>query len=185
VTSYPEAVRTAVLVVILVSIVSTVASADDTTRIRMRRHGEAQAEPWLHLDATTLDSARAEGGLIDGRAAILDLGPRTRLAAEASWWQTGLAPSMFAEDLGVSGWRASAELSYDLGPFRIGMNASMSRNGDNSHRMIGLFAFRTFRLSRWMHAWIMVGVAYEQWDVGRQPPLGGTRVGLSLGTTFR
>jgi hypothetical protein len=164
---------------------STVASADDTTSIRVRRLGEAQAEPWLHLDATVLDRAGAEGGLMDGRAAMLDLGPRARIAAEATWWQTGLAPSMFAEDLGVNGWRASAELSYDLGPFRVGMNASMSQHGDSSHRMVGLFAYRTFRLSRWMHAWIMLGVAYEQWDRGGQAPSRGTHVGLSLGTTFR
>jgi hypothetical protein len=117
---------------------------------------------------------------------LLDLGPRARLVAEGKWWQTGLAPSMFAEDLRLHGWRASAELSYDLGPFRVGVNASMERVGDSSHRMVGLFAFRTFRLSRWMHAWIVFGVSFEQW-AGTGPNAGkqGLNVGLSLGTTFR
>ena len=168
-----------------VLLVAQTASADDATSIRVRRLGEAQPEPWLHLDATMLDRAEAEGGISDGRAMQLDLGPRARFAAEGKWWQTGLAPSMFAEDLQINGWRASAELSYDLGPFRVGMNASLSQTGDSSHRMIGLFAYRTFRLSRWMHAWIMLGVAYEQWDRGASAPRQGMHVGLSLGTTFR
>ena len=175
--------RIAVLSVLL--LLSSVVSADEVTSIRVHRHGEAQTEPLLHLDGVTFDRAEAEGGLVDGRTAILDLAPRARLGAEASWWQTGLSPSMFAEDLQISGWRASAELSYDLGPFRVGVNASLERDGDSSHRMVGLFAYRTFRLSRWMHAWIVLGVALEQWDGPGLPRRQGTYAGLTLGTTFR
>jgi len=164
-------------------LVSSVAAADPT--IRVRRHGEAQPEPWLHLDATIVDSGAAEGGLVDGRAVLVEVGPRARLSAEGKWWQTGLAPSMFAEDLEHHAWRASAELSYDLGPFRVGLNASIGREGDSTHRMVGLFAYRTFRLSRWMHAWIVFGVAYEQWDGVGPGPRRGLNTGLSLGTTFR
>jgi hypothetical protein len=154
-------------------------------RLRVHRLDEAQAEPWLHLDATRILSPDTEGATVDGQVALLDLGPRARVAVEGKWWQSGLAPSRFAEDLQTNGWRASAELSYDLGPFRIGLNASMGRIGDSSHRMIGLFAYRTFRLSRWMRAWIVLGVAYEQWDVGSGPRGGGVTMGLTLGTTFR
>ncbi|HEY5924571.1 MAG TPA: hypothetical protein VIV11_22990 [Kofleriaceae bacterium] len=168
--------RTWVLSLVLAS---SVASADDTT-IRMRRHGEAATEPWLHLDAIMPNPADAEGGLMDGRAVRLDLGPRARFSAEGKWWQSGLAPSMFAEDLHSHGYRAAAELSYDLGPFHVGVNASMGRVGDSTQRMVGLFAFRTFRLSRWMHAWITFGVAFEQTG-SRQ----GTTIGLTFGTTFR
>jgi hypothetical protein len=167
-------------------VASSVASADDGASIRLRRVGEARTQSWLHLDATTIDRADAEGGIVDSRAALLDLGPRTRLAAEGKWWQSGLAPSRFAEDLRNYAWRVSAEISYDLGPFRIGVDASMERVGDSTHRMVGLFAYRTFRLSRWMHAWIAVGVSFERWDdAAPRGTLQGASVGLSVGTTFR
>lgn len=182
--------RRCVWSVLVVAVAASAAAADDGTSIRMRRLGETQTEPLLHLDATMPDRADAEGGIMDGRAAVLDLGPRARLAAEGKWWQTGLAPSMFSEDLPFSGWRAGAELTYDLGPFRVGVNAAMTRErdqaGDSTHRMVGLFAYRTFRLSRWMHAWIVFGVALEQWSgTAFQRPQQGVNVGLSVGTTFR
>lgn len=164
---------------------SSVAFADETT-IRMRRLEEPLEEPLLHLDATTLDPTNAEGGIVDGRSALLDLGPRARLAVEGTWWQSGLAPSRFATDLPIHGWRAAAELSYDLGPFSVGVNASMTRFGDSSHRMVGLFAYRTFRLSRWMHAWIVLGIAAEEWQTAGVPSTKqGVTTGLTLGTTFR
>jgi hypothetical protein len=166
----------------LVLLASSAVSADDLgTAIRVRHADDEPTEPRLHLDATTLDRANAEGGIVDGRSVLFALGPRARFAAEGRWWQSGLASSM----LQAHGWRAGAELSYDLGPFRVGLNASLTRAEDGSHRMVGLFAYRTFRLSHWMHAWIVLGVAYEQWQgigvAGRQ----GTTVGLALGTTFR
>lgn len=174
--------RTWVLPILLAS---SVAFADETT-IRMRRHAEDPAEPLLHLDTATPNPADAEGGIVDGRATILDLGRRARIGVEGTWWQTGLAPSMFSEDLRNHGWRASAELSYDLGPFRVGINASLTRDAESTHRMVGLFAYRTFRLSRWMTAWIVLGLALEQWDdAGETTPKQGVNMGLTIGTTFR
>ena len=171
--------------VTLLLLACSAAHADDTTSIRMRDRSAVDSEPLLQLDIIPL-SANAEGGMMDSRAASIELGPRARLAAEGRWWQSGLAPSMFAEDLQVHGWRVGAELSYDLGPFRVGVNASLDRVGSSSHRAVGLFAYRTFRLSRWMHAWIMVGISYEQWaGTGTLPPRSGVTTGLSLGTTFR
>jgi hypothetical protein len=161
---------------------SSVAAADDGA-LRLRELGPDRAEPWLHLDATMLDPTVAEGGNVDRRGVVLDLG-RMRWAAAGMWWQTGLSPSIVATDLTVHGWRAAAELSYDLGPFRVGVNASLQREGDFSHRVVGLFAYRTFRLSRWMHAWIVLGLAFDQLKgdgLARQ----GVTAGLSLGTTFR
>jgi hypothetical protein len=157
----------------------------DEPSLHMRARDDGSSEPLLHLDVTPL-SAEAEGGLIDGRAAVFELGPRARFVAQGRWWQSGLAPSMFATDLPVHGWRAAGELSYDLGPFRVGVNASLDRVGTSTHRAVGLFAYRTFRLSRWMRAWIVLGISYEQWaGVGTLGPRQGVTTGLSVGTTFR
>ena len=171
----------------LALLTSTAASADDSdTTIHAPLPDEQLPGAWLHLDVTKLDPTSAAGGIVERRSALLTLGPRVRLAAEGKWWQTGLAPSMFATDLSDHGWRAGAELSYDLGPFRVGLDASMTRTVDGSHRMVGLFAYRTFRLSRWMHAWIVLGIAFEKWQgLGVADSRQGMTVGLALGTTFR
>ena len=94
-----------------------------------------------------------------------------------------LPPSMFDTEQLVQGWRAG-ELSYDVGLFRIGVSAAMTHDGDLEQRRIGLFAYRTFRLSRWMHAWVMLGIAFEQTQIGPGARQGVT-TGLWLGTTFR
>jgi hypothetical protein len=171
-------VRTCAVIALLLPVL---ADADPT--IRAHHVTEEEPGPLLHLDTVLLDESA--GGVADGRQAVLDIGPRARLAAEGKWWVTGLAPSIFAEDLDMNGWRASAELSYDLGPFSVGLNGSMGKTGDLSHRMVGLFAFRKFRLSKWMHAWIVLGVSFEQWNQPGAPARSGTNVGLSIGTTFR
>ena len=162
-------------------VVSTLAYADDTTSIRVRRLESPQGEPLLHL---TPLAAGAEGGLVDSEAILLAIGPRARLAAEGRWWQSGLAPSMFSTDLENHGWRAAAELSYDLGPFSVGVNASMTKDGDSSHRAVGLFAFRRFRFSRWTQLWILLGVSYEQFQLSNGAQ-SGANVGLKIGGTFR
>lgn len=157
-------------------LVSSVASADGTA-LHVRQLGEDEAEPLLHLDATMFDPIVAPGAVVERRAAVLELGPRVDMAAEGAWWQS---------DLPGPGWRAAGELSYDLGPFRIGVNAAMTRDGDSTHRLVGLFAYRTFRLSHWMHAWIVLGLAFEQWQVDGLPGARqGVTAGLTVGTTFR
>ena len=174
----------------LLVLVPSVAAADEDNGkpgIRVRRlDAPPTDEPLLHLDPNLFDTASAEGGVVAGQSAVIDLGPRARFAAQGTWWQTGLSPSMFAEDLTLHGWQAAGELSYDLGWFRIGINASLGRYGDLSHRMVGLFAYKTFRLSRWMNAWIALGLGWEQWSTpALAAPRQGTTVGLSIGTTFR
>jgi len=170
-------------------LVSSLAEArdDDPASIHLRRLDEqSHDEPLLHLDGALLDRAAAEGVTVDARALTLELGPRARLAAQGASWQTGSSPSMSADGLRLHGWQAAGELSYDLGPFRVGVNASLGRTGDLSHRMVGLFAYRTFKLSRWMTAWITLGLSWEQWDTPAiASPRPGTSLGLSLGTTFR
>jgi hypothetical protein len=169
-----------------VLLTSATAFADDGGAIRVRLTREATPDqPLLHLDGVLLDPTIGEGVVSERQGIVVELGPRARLAAEGQWWQTGLAPSMFADDLRLHGFRAGGELTYDLGPFSIGANASITRDPDGTRRMIGLFAFKTFHLSRWMHAWIMFGVALEQIDGDHAPPRQGMNIGLSLGTTFR
>src|SRR5690348_4301589 len=80
-----------------------------TTSIRVRRLTELPPEGFLHLDALRPTAALGAGGIVDGRAIAIDLGPRARLSAEGTWWQTGLSPSVFAEDLRDHGWRTAAE----------------------------------------------------------------------------
>jgi hypothetical protein len=163
-------------------VISTLAHADDTTRIRVRRLESTPGEPLLRLTPLAAD---AEGGLLDRKTTLVDIGPRTRLAVEGTWWQSGLAPSMFSTDLEKHGWRAAAELSYDLGPFSVGVNASLTREGDSSHRAVGLFAFRKFRFSRWTQLWIVLGVSYEEFQLSNGTSQNGTSVGLRIGGTFR
>lgn len=148
--------------------------------IRVRHLEAPPAEPLLHLDPTR---AEAEGGLVERQTTLIEVGPRARLATETQWWKTGLAPSMFEPDLVTSGWRAAAELSYDLGPFSVGVNASLTHDGATSHRAVGLFAFRTFRLSRWTKLWIILGLSYEQLEGATTAS--GASAGLRIGGTFR
>ena len=160
-----------------------VASADDGS-LHVRMHAEQDPGPLLHLDATLLDPSL--GSITsDHQGVELSLGPRARFAAEGTWWQSGLSPSAFAIDIHDRGWRAGAELSYDLGWFSIGASVSLTQDITGTHRLAGLFAYKRFNLSRWMHAWIALGLSFEQWDQPGQPPRSGTTLGLSLGTTFR
>ncbi|MBX3157514.1 MAG: hypothetical protein KF773_16185 [Deltaproteobacteria bacterium] len=165
-------------------LVASTASADEGS-IRVRQLTEPSTEPLLHLDATLLDPANAEGGISDGRALAVDLGS-LRFATAGSWWRTGQAPSPFVIDLRDRGWRAAAELSYELGPFRVGANASSIRTVDSSRQTVGLFVHRTFHVSRWVRPWITLGLGWERGQLDGEPrPRQGPTIGISVGTTFR
>jgi hypothetical protein len=177
--------RTWVLLVVVVAAGNARADDDLGLSLRMRKVSEVEpGEPLLHLDTATPLAADAEGGIMDRDGTVLDIG-RLRISGEGRWWQSGLAPSMFADDLPTGGWRAAGELSYDLGWVRVGANTSYGRNSNTvTHKTTGLFVAKNFRLSRWMKAWIMLGFANEQWQLGDQVQRGRS-IGLSLGTTFR
>src|SRR5689334_6113958 len=116
--------------------VSSLAEArdDDPTSIHMRPLAEQSHDgPLPNPRGRLLDPPAAEAFIVDARALSLELGPRARMVAQGSWWKTGRSPSMFADDLPLGGWQAAGELSYDLGPFRVGVNASLGRTGDLSH----------------------------------------------------
>ena len=163
-------------------LLARVASADDgSLHVRML-HEQPDDGPLLHLDGVLIDPAM--GNPSETHGVQLAIGPRARFAAQGTSWQAGLSPDD-AIDAHDHGFRGAAELSYDLGWFSLGANVSLTSDITGTHRTAGLFAFRKFRLSRWMHAWIALGLSFDSYDSPNAPPRSGTTLGLSLGTTFR
>jgi len=163
-------------------LVAKVASADDgSLHVRML-HEQPDDEPVLHVDPTLIDPSI--GNASETQSVQLAIGPRARFAAQGTSWVAGLSPDD-AIDAHDHGYRGAAELSYDLGWFSIGANVSLTDDITGSHRTAGLFAFKKFRLSRWMHAWIAIGLSFDRYDDTRGVPRSGTTLGISLGTTFR
>jgi hypothetical protein len=170
------------------------AYADETSGItaNARHRWEHQQEPLLHLDEILPVNAEGVGARTERETHVLDLGPRARMALESEWWKSTLTPQLFGPDVDdiARGWHATYELSYDLGWFRLGANLSVgevdTRYERGMYQILGVSAYRTFRISRWMLAWISVGVWRQQW-FGAPPPgeSNSTTVGLSLGATFR
>ena len=73
-----------------------------------------------------------------------------RTITVSGWPQEGMLAS---EVMGAVRPALDAAERPDGLKFRVGVNASLTREGDGTHRAVGLFAYRTFRLSRWMHRW--------------------------------
>ncbi len=149
--------------------------------------------PLLHLDFILPANTEGLGATTEREAYVLELGSSARLAVQGEWWKSTLSPqALQPDDLDdVSrGWRASYELSYDLGPFRLGGSMTLGhvdgRFERGTYRAVGVSASRTLRLSRWMLAWISLGVGRQQW-LGAPPPgeANRTTVMLRIGTTFR
>lgn len=174
-------------------VAADVADVDDDAAVTGSRERWASPEPQLHLDFVPPVNAEGPGASARHRTGVWDLGPRARLAVQGDWWKAPLTPQVPGpddfDDLTL-GWQAATELSYDLGPFRIGANLAVGhvdgRFERGTYQIVGVAIFRTFELSRWMHAWISLGVGRQQW-VGSPPPgeADATVIGLSIGTTFR
>ncbi len=85
---------------------------------------------------------------------------------------------------------ATARLSVDLGPVELEVTGSVvdldTILGRGRYVDTGLAITKTRRLSRWMTAWISLGVGLRQW-VGTVPDgeSNGGQVTLTVGTTFR
>ena len=151
---------------------------------------EQQHEPILHVELIPALATEGLGGTTERATHVIDLGANVRLVGESEWWKASLTPGQ-ENDAVSRGWRASYELSYDLGLFRIGASVGMghvdSRFERGTYRVVGISASRTFRLSRWMLAWISLGVGQQKWFGGTPPPAeaDATTATLSIGTTFR
>ncbi len=151
-----------------------------------------QEGPLLHLDYVPPSGVEGIGGTLQHETTVIDVTRRLRIVGDGSWWKASLSPQPLGSEIDelAQGWRASYELSYDLGPFRIGASVAAghvdSRYERGTYRIVGVSAYRTVRLSRWMLAWISLGVGRQQW-FGQPPPgeSNATFVGLTLGTTFR
>jgi len=182
------------LAVVALVAMSNVAMADgDGITVRVPERWEQDSGPQLHLDYVTRDATEGPASTHERKTTIYELGPLARVVAQGDWWSSMSGPDLTgAHDLEVTarGWRAGLELSHDFGWFRLGVNVAMGHvdspleRGD--YRMIGISLFRTFRLSRWMQAWISLTAGYQQW-LGTPPPgqqSAGT-IMLGFGTTFR
>jgi hypothetical protein len=145
--------------------------------------------PLLHLDAFSPLNAESSA-VADHAMSRLDLGRGVRVTAEGTWRSSALTSPLSELDGTVRGWSAASELSYAVGPFRLGARAGAGyvdhRFERGSYRFAGVSVSRTFRLSRWMLAWISLGIGFKQWS-GAPPPgeSNGAALELTVGTTFR
>jgi len=155
------------------------------TRLRLQHTDE----PLLHIDHVPPLTAEA-GATTERTTSILELGKGVRLAAEGTWWSAAQRSPLSGLDDLAHGWRAASELSYDVGPVRIGIHAGAgqvdSRFERGNYHFAGASASRTFQISRWMRAWISLGLGFQRWS-GAPPPgeANSASLQLSVGTTFR
>jgi hypothetical protein len=174
---------------------TAVATADDDTpsiTVRSERFVRDE-EPLLRLDYEPSVASQSPGAAVDGDAIAIDLGRYVRVSGEGEWWQSSPPAPFFgpAVDDAARGWRAGGHLSVDLGLFRVGASVAYGhvdgRYQRGTYRVVGISAYRTFRLSRWMLAWIALGLGKQTWLGGDAPPgeRNQTTATLSIGTTFR
>jgi hypothetical protein len=158
------------------------------------REGGALLEPGprLELDPVLPPLLQGLGATEEADRAELRIGADTRVLLEGVRWIHDDAAALPHVDLPARGWRAAVRLSHDLGFARVEAGASLnevdSRFGSGRYVDLGLSIRRTFRLSRWMTAWISLGVGRRRWLGAGQPPAGesdATEVMLRVGTTFR
>jgi hypothetical protein len=181
---------------ILVSGLGLVAGAppvrgDDGLEVRARSE-LLDPGPRLELDPVLPPLLVGLGATAQVDRTELRIGADTRVVLEGVRWIHDDAAALPHVDLPARGWRAAVRLSRDLGFAHLEAGASLdevdSRFGSGRHVDLGLSIRRTFRLSRWMTAWISLGVGRRRW-LGDEPPPAGesdaTSVMLRVGTTFR
>lgn len=163
---------------------------DDGTEISLRASPRLELPDGPLLQHDWAPRWQAAGAAVDHEARIVDLGRGVRLAAEGKWWTTEPLSPLSGLDGNQHAWRTAYELSYDLGPFRLGAHVGAGqldgRFERGSYRFAGMTVTRTLRLSPWMLAWISLSAGLEQWS-GLPAPAraSSTEVKLTVGTTFR
>lgn len=173
----------------LVLLVARIAHADEATEL----HEDSTVPEALtrdpHAPLLSLDPflrSNVEGFEADVKTERKDfaLGPNTRARIESEAWTNPM--------LGGAGWGATARLAYNFHGLQFGFEAGYHRvDGQLTHggyRFLGFSIAKTFKLSKWMTAWISLTVGQRQWLGDRGPPTGETNdtsAMLSIGTTFR
>lgn len=163
--------------------VAASAHADDGLALHAAPHDrEPDTGPLLTLDPVLTSRFETLHADEDTTTARIPLGHHlTAVLANTDWSNT---------DIVEKGWRSSAELRFDRGNWHLSAlgawNGVDGRFGGGRYTDLGVSLARTFRLSRWMTAWIALSLVQRRWlDV---PPPGegnGTTFMLSVGTTFR
>jgi hypothetical protein len=176
--------------VALVLLVAAPAHADDA--LSARAHAE-QTTPLLVFDPLPPPALHGATAIEAHDDTTYQFDARTSLALAGTHWSASEMldhPEHTAFDLPARGWGASARLRRTIGSFVLEAGGAYdhvdSRYGSGSYVDLGLALTRYFHLSRWMTAWISIGIGNRIW-LG-QPPAGesnATQVRLSIGTTFR
>ncbi len=156
------------------------AVADDSLRLRFdaeRFHVDQPARSGLW---TFEDSDRS----------ALVLGDSTRAVADGTWWSNVDQPSSPALGVAARGWAAGLHVERDLGFAQLVVHSSVedleTRFGRERRASFGITLQRTYVLSRWMTAWVSLGIGRTVWLGTPAPHDGdGTTAMLSIGTTFR
>jgi hypothetical protein len=183
--------RRAVLVIFTVTVAAPGGAwADDALGVRAREAEATAGERWLSLDPVVPPMLRGLGAAEARERKVIRLGPSVTVAGEGSWWEQVDKPGRPMIDVEARGWRAAVRATYDAGPFQLEASGSIDhidqRDGSGTYREAGLTVSRTFKLSRWMTAWIALGVGRRWWQ-GTAPAgeADATQTMLTIGTTFR
>jgi len=159
-------------------LVPALAQADDGIEV----HARAEQPPVLVLDPTLtsrFESLHADEANVHS---VVPVGHGVDAILDNTTWAN--------PDIVERGWRAAAGLTRDFGVARLTAMASYNGVdgwlGDGRYVDLTVALTRTFRLSRWMTAWISLSISVRSWT-GTPPPgeRNGAAAMLSVGTTFR
>jgi hypothetical protein len=161
--------------------VAASARADDGLSLHAGPH-DAEPGPQLTLDPLLESRFETLHADEDTAAARIPLGHHLAVQLENTAWSN--------RDITEHGWRSVAGITADHGNWHLSALASWNGVdgwfGGGRYTDYSVSLAHTFRLSRWMTAWIALSLASRQWS-GTPPPgeRNGATVMLTIGTTFR
>lgn len=171
-------------------LVAPAARADDALTTRARLDAEAHAHV-LELDPELQPRLEGLGAVEQSTRTTLPLDVHTVAMLTLAEWANEDTADHPLIDVPAAGWRAGFRLARDLGFATVELHGELdhveSRYGRGTYRDVGISIGRTFRLSRWMTAWISLGLAHRHWldQAPAGEPSDETTVMLTIGTTFR
>jgi hypothetical protein len=175
----------------LLTLCAGVAHGDDEDGGEVRESaGLAEDHGWLDFDPVLSSRLEGVGATQHVDDMTVRLGPDLVAHLEGANWSSEDEPWRPELDLPTRGWRTALRVSRDLGFARLEGQAAVVDYDDTLARgrylEAGIAVVKTFKLSRWMRAWISIGVGRKVW-LGDAPDgeSNDVTLGLSLGTTFR